>query len=100
MCCRGLPFNYLGLPLNINKRKMEDVAPVPQRIDRILAGCSTLLSEKLVLIRSVFTSFISYFMSTLTMPCGILEHINKYIRHRFWGKYGIGDRCSAMIEWK
>src|SRR4051812_43087015 len=68
------PFTYLGLPLSISKPKMEEFAHVIQRIEQRLAGCSTLLSqgEKLVLIKSFFTSLPTFYMSTLSLPRGII----------------------------
>ena len=94
------PFTYLGLPLSVNKPRMEDFSPVIQRIERRLAGCSTLLSqgEKLVLIKSVFTSLPAFYMSTLTLPAGIIDQINKYLKHCFWRKYGMEDKGTALIK--
>uniref|UniRef100_A0A8R7TQK5 Reverse transcriptase domain-containing protein n=1 Tax=Triticum urartu TaxID=4572 RepID=A0A8R7TQK5_TRIUA len=61
-----LPFTYLGLPLSLLKPKLEDFAPIIKRIDRRFASYSTLLSygDKLTLIKSVFTSLPTFFMST------------------------------------
>lgn len=81
----SLPFTYLGLPLTLSKPKLDDFSPVLKRIDKRLACCSTLLSygDKLTLIKSVFTSLPTFFMSTLALPLGIVEQINKYLRHCF-----------------
>lgn len=95
------PFTYMGLPLTLTKPRLEDFAPILKRIDKRLMGCSTLLSygDKLVLIKVVFTSLPTFFMSTLALPAGILEQINKYLRSCFWRKYGMKNRGSALISW-
>src|ERR1041385_1854270 len=97
----NFPFTYLGLPLRLNKPRIGDYMPVLKRIDTRLSGCSTLLSygEKLTLIRSVFTSLPTFYMCSLSIPAGIMERINKYIRHCFWRKYGMEDRGAALIAW-
>lgn len=79
----AFPFTYLGLPLSLVKPRLEDFVPVIKRIDKRLSGCSTLLSygDKLTLIKSIFTSLPTFFMSTLMLPAGIVEQINKYLRH-------------------
>lgn len=98
----SLPFTYLGLPLCLVKPKLVDFAPLLQRIDKRLAGCSTMLSygDKMTLIKSVFTSLPTFYMSTLMLPAGIIEQINKYLRHCFWRKYGEEDRGTALIAWE
>ena len=55
--------------------------------------------DKLVLIKVVFTSLPTFFMSTLALPAGILEQINKYLRSCFWRKYGMENRGPALISW-
>lgn len=88
----SFPFTYLGLPLNLSKPRLEDFVPVMQRIDRRLVGCSTLLSygDKLTLIKSVFTCLPTFFISTLSLPAGITEQINKYLE-KIWG----GEQMSS-----
>lgn len=76
------PFTYLSLPLSLLKPKLEDFGLVIKIIDKRLAGCSTFLSygDKLTLIKSIFTSLPTFFMSTLSLPAGIVDQINKYHR--------------------
>ena len=38
-------------------------------------------------------------MCTLTLPMGIVERFNKYLRHCLWRKYGLEERGSALISW-
>ena len=40
----SLPFTYLGLPLGTTKPKIEEFAPLLDRVERKLSACSSLLS--------------------------------------------------------
>ena len=51
------------------------------------------------MIKSVFASSPIFFKSTLELPKGIIEQINKALKHCFWRKYGMEDRGSALISW-
>lgn len=97
----AMPFTYLGLPLCLSKPKLVDFMPVLKRVEQRLVGCSNLLSfgEKLVLIKSVFASLPIFFMSTLAMPVGIVEQLNRYLKDCFWRRYGMEDRGPALIAW-
>lgn len=55
--------------------------------------------DKLTLIKSVFTSLPTFFMSTLVLPAGIVEQINKYLKHCFWRKYVMEDKGTTLISW-
>lgn len=94
-------FTYLGLPLSLSKPKLEDFFLVIKRIDRRLSSCSTFLSygDKLTLIKSVFVHLPIFFMCTLDLPKGIIDQINKALKHCFWRKYGMEDRGTTVIAW-
>lgn len=95
-----LPLSYLGLPLSLTKPKIEDFFPLLKRIENRLQGCSTLLNygDKLVLIKSVFSSMPSFVMSTLSLPKAVIQQINKYLKNCFWRKYGTEERGPALIS--
>lgn len=95
------PFYIHRPPPESDQTKNGRFCPCWKRIDRRLAGCSTLLSygDKMILIKCVFSSLPTFFMSTLTISVGVLEQINKYLRHCFWRKYGLEDKGSALIAW-
>ena len=97
----SFPFTYLGLPLCLSKPKIEHFMPIMKRIERRLAGCSSLLSygDKLLLVKSVFYSLPIFFMCTLALPSGVMEQIKKYLKHFFWRKYGMEDRGTALNAW-
>lgn len=97
----SFPFTYLGLPLCLSKPKLDDFMPIMQRVERRLMGCSTLLSQgdKLVLLKYVFYSLLIFFMCTLSLPMGVVDQLNKYLRFFFWRKYGNEDRGPALISW-
>ena len=94
------PFPYLGLPLSLNKLKIEDFSPMLQRIERRIYGCSTLISYdgRLQLIKSIFSSQPTFFMSCLSLPVAVIDQINKYLRHCFWRKFGTEEVGKAMIS--
>ena len=101
-CQQGhFPFTYLGLPLGTTKPKIEDFNPMMQRIERRLSGCSTMLSYdgRLLIIKSVFASLPIFFTSSLALPVGVLQQINKYLRNFLWRKFGMEDRGTALIAW-
>ena len=101
-CKEGtFPFPYLGLPLSINKLKIEDFSPMLQRIERRISGCSTLISYdgRLQLIKSVFSSLPTFFMSCLALPVGVIEQINKYLRRFLWRKIGQENQGPTLIAW-
>lgn len=77
-CQQGkLPFAYLGLPMGTAQLKIEDFSPMMQRVERRLAGCSTLVSNdgKLLLIKSVFSALPIFFMCTLALPVGVINQL-------------------------
>lgn len=39
-------------------------------------------------------------MSTLALPAGVVEQLDKFLRNFFWRKYGMEDRGTALIAWK
>lgn len=96
-----LPFTYLGLPLTTQKPTTEDMMPMLQRIERRLAGCSTLLSygDKLVLLKAMFTSMPTFTMCYFALPMAVIDQINKYLRHCFLRKYGMEDKGCALFAW-
>lgn len=46
-------------------------------------------AEKLVLVKSVFLSLPIFYMSTLSLPVGNVSHLNIFLKHCFWRKYGM-----------
>ena len=95
----ALPHNYLGLPLCPTKPRLVDFLPMLQRIESRLLSCSTLLStgDKLTLIKSVFTSMPTFFMSTLMIPKKVIKQINTYLMNCFWRKYGMEEAQRSLL---
>lgn len=64
------PFTYLGLPMGTTKPKVEDYAPLMDKIERRLSACSSLLtySGRLQMVKSVISSTATYAMCTLKLP--------------------------------
>lgn len=101
-CKKGsFPFTYLGLPISTSRPNIEDFNQITQRIERRLTGCSTLLSYagRLLLIKPVFAALAIFFMSTLTLPAGVVVQLDKYLRSILWMKFGIKDKGTTLIAW-
>lgn len=62
----SFPFTYLGLPLGTTKPKIEEFAPLLDRVERKLTACSTILSYsgRVEYINTVITPTASYAMCT------------------------------------
>lgn len=60
----SLPFTYLGLPLGTVKPRIEEFAPLLDRVERKLSACSTFLSYsgRVEYINSVLTPIVNYAM--------------------------------------
>jgi hypothetical protein len=70
----SLPFTYLGLPLGTTKPKMEEFAPLLDRVERKLSAASTLLSYsgRLEYVNSVLTPTVTYAMCTFRLHKGVI----------------------------
>lgn len=76
---RSLPFTYLGLPMGTTKPRVDDYAPLMDKIERRLSACSSLLSYsgRLEMVKSVLTATTTYAMCTLKLPKGVIENIDR-----------------------
>lgn len=74
-----LPFTYLGLPLGTTKPKIEEFAPLLDRVERKLSACSTLLSYsgRVEYINTVLTPTVNYAMCTLKLQKGVIESVDR-----------------------
>ena len=88
-CQKGsLPFNYLGLPIGGDSRKLSFWKPV---LDRIVARLSSWNNKflsfgcRLVLLKSVLSSLPVYFLSFFKAPTGIISSIESLFKFFFGG---------------
>lgn len=54
---------------------------------------------RLLLIKSVLYALPIFFMCTLALPIGIIEKLNKYLRHFLWRKFGVEKTRLALVSW-
>jgi len=65
----SFPFTYLGLPMGTTKPKIEEFAPLLDRMERKLSACSSLLSYsgRVEYINTVLTPTVTYAMCTFKL---------------------------------
>ena len=88
-CKRGsILFVYLGLPIGGDSRKLGVWKPF---IDRIVARLSSWNNKflsfggRLILLKSVLSSLLVYFLSFFKAPVGIISLIESIFKRFFWG---------------
>lgn len=101
-CAIGtFPFIYLGTPLGFTKPKMEFFMYIIERIQKRLTICSQYLSYdgRLLMINAVLSSLPTFLMSCLLLYKGIIEQIDKYIRHLFWRGKDLEKKNPPLAAW-
>jgi hypothetical protein len=80
------PFTYLGLPLGTTKPKIEEFAPLLDRVERKLSACSTFLSYsgRVEYINSVITPTVNYAMCTLKLHKCVIEAVDRVRKQCLW----------------
>lgn len=75
----AFPFTYLGLPLGTTKPKIEEFAPLLDRVERKLSACSTLLSYsgRVEYINTVLTPTVTYAMCTFKLHKGVIHSVDR-----------------------
>jgi hypothetical protein len=88
----GLPFRYLGLPIGADPKKLKTWDPVNNFVrQRISSWKNRYLSmeSRLVLLKSVMTALLIYFLSFFKAPPGIISLIESLFKIFLWGG-GVG----------
>lgn len=82
----SLPFSYLGLPMGITKPKIEEFAPLLDRVERKLSVFSTLLSYsgRVEYINTVLTPTVTYAMYTFKFHKGVIHSVDKIRKQCLW----------------
>jgi hypothetical protein len=100
----NLPFTYLGLPLGITKPSVEFFLPIVQRVERRLNGTADFLDYggKLLMVKSVLSSLLIFFMCCLDIPVSIKKQIVRYMRHCLWRKKNndVQSGGPALVAWE
>ncbi|XP_060178333.1 uncharacterized protein LOC132608310 [Lycium barbarum] len=92
-----LPTPYLGIPLGASNKDKAASNPMIERVEKILPGWQKrYLSKggKEVLIKSMFSSIPTYFMSLLQAHVGVTEKLEKLQRDFLWNDSRGGKEAS------
>lgn len=75
-----MPFTYLGLPLGTTKPTVDEFMSMLNRIEKRMVGINNLLtySGRLLMVNSVLTALLTFYMCTLHIPSSVLNQIDKY----------------------
>lgn len=97
----SLPFTYLGLPLGTTKPKVEEFAPLLDRVERKLSACSTLLSYsgRVEYINSVLNPTVTYAMCTFKLHKGLILGIDRIRKQCLWRGNSKRKRGGNLVAW-
>lgn len=97
----SLPFTYLGLPLGSTKPRIEDFAPLLDRVERKLTACSTLLSYsgRVGYINSVITPTVTYAMCTFKLQNGVVDGIDRIRKQCLWRGNTERKKGGNLVAW-
>jgi hypothetical protein len=97
-----IPFNYLGLPVGANPRRLSTWDPLISYLKRRLSSWGKKhisLGGRIVLINSVLIAIPIFYMSYLKMPVQVIKAVTRIQRDFLWG--GVkGVRKLSWISWK
>lgn len=62
---------------------IDEYFPMMNQIERIMMGMNKLLSYdgRLILVNSVLTALPTFYLCTLKIPQGAIDHVDKYKKH-------------------
>lgn len=96
-----MPFTYLGLPLRTTRPTFQDFTPLLSEIENSLMGVSRYLSYhgRLILVNSVFSAMLTFYMCTLKLQPRVIDEIDKYRKHTLWSGAEIHRAGSCLATW-
>jgi hypothetical protein len=97
----SMPFPYLGIPMGTTKPTIRDLSPLTDRIERRLTASASFLSygDRLILVNSVLSSMPIHFLSTLDIPDGVIDVIDKARRNCLWRKRKDDEKVHSLASW-
>ncbi|XP_004963682.1 uncharacterized protein LOC101781465 [Setaria italica] len=99
----SFPQTYLGLPLSNDKLRLSAFSPLIAKIDKRLSGWSASLlnsTGRTVLINSVVDSQLTHAMSTLLLPQGLIEIIDRRRRRFLWAGEDKVSGAQCLVAWE
>ncbi|XP_016737961.1 uncharacterized protein [Gossypium hirsutum] len=97
-----LLFNYLGILLGANLKRLATWELITDRVRKKLSGwkCRSLTwAGRVILINAVWSSLPIYFMSLFQALVTVIKKIYKIRRNFFWGNMG-GKKKMVRIRWE
>jgi hypothetical protein len=96
------PFTYLGLPMGITKPKVEDHAPLANKIERRITVMANWLSMagRATLVDSAVSSVPIYTMCSIKMHTTNLNFIDRARRHGLWRGTDVAGKGRPLVAWK
>jgi len=75
-----------GLPLCIDRPRVEDFLPIVTKCERRFAGISNFLNQagRLQITNAVLSALPTFYMCSLLLPKSIIKKIDKYRKHCLW----------------
>lgn len=97
----SMPFTYLGLPMGTAKPRIDDFAPMMDRVERRLSACSTWLSYsgRLEMINSAITPITTYPMCTVKLPRGVIKNIDRARKQCLWRGNVAQKKGGNLVAW-
>lgn len=101
----SFPCSYLGLPLSPTRLKAVAFQPLIDKIGTRLAGWKGrhfTRAGRVVLAKSVLAAMVTYHLTALAIPIGILKQINKLIRRFIWQRMdasGLEASSISLVNW-
>jgi hypothetical protein len=97
----SLPFTYLGPALGITKPKIEEFAPLLDRVERKLTACSILLSysRRVEYINTVITPTVTYAMCTFKLHKGVIHGVHRIRKQCLWRGNSERKRGGNLVAW-
>ena len=98
----GLPFKYLGMPIEGNPRKSVFWNPVVEKIKSRLSrwkGRLLSVAGRICLIKSVISDLPLFYFSFFKAPVSVCNQISRIQAQFLWG-WGHDSRKIAWVKWK
>ncbi|KAF1887995.1 hypothetical protein Lal_00024004, partial [Lupinus albus] len=96
----SIPFNFLGIPVSVNPRRLSTWSPVLEAFKKKLSLWHLKFLSfggRVALLKSVMCSLPIYFLSFYKAPMSVISEIDKLQRRFLWGG-GEGKRVVTFIE--
>ncbi|KAL0696593.1 hypothetical protein Bca4012_063773 [Brassica carinata] len=102
MVCGALPIRYLGVPLNSKNLNLVNCEPLLHQIKKRLSSWtvkSLSFAGRLLLIKTVISSIITFWCSAFILPKACIRRINSLCSVFLW-KGDIESKNSARVAWE